>query len=214
MKDYKEKYEQLAQFIKDIYPFMPDYCKEKVEGMIPELKESEGDRIRKNCIHFLELQKTHHAATFEIDECIAWLEKQCEQKPIISDDAIREGVAHFGITQYQITNWLKKYINVVNQTSVKWSEDDERILDSIIEEVMPCGECPDYPTDEEREYFYEGNRKVEWLKSLKERYTWKPSDEQMEALKDAVRLYKSTHFDSQHYKIETLYEGLKKLKGE
>lgn len=49
------------------------------------------------------------------------------------------------------------------------SEEDEKMFDSIIEDVMPCGECPDYPTDEEREYFYEGDRKVKWLKSLKER---------------------------------------------
>lgn len=55
------------------------------------------------------------------------------------------------------------------EKKLTWSEEDERILVSIMEDVMPCGECPDYPTDEEREYFYEGNRKVDWLKSLKER---------------------------------------------
>lgn len=46
------------------------------EEIFPELKESQDEKIRKNCIHFLELQKQHHAATFEIEECIAWLEKQ------------------------------------------------------------------------------------------------------------------------------------------
>ena len=44
--------------------------------IFPELKEDDTDRIKKNCIHFLELQKQHHAATFEIEECIDWLEKQ------------------------------------------------------------------------------------------------------------------------------------------
>ena len=44
--------------------------------IFPELKEDDTERIRKNCIHFLELQKQHHAATFEIEECIDWLEKQ------------------------------------------------------------------------------------------------------------------------------------------
>ena len=44
--------------------------------IFPELKEDDTERIRKNCIHFLELQKQHHAATFEIEECINWLEKQ------------------------------------------------------------------------------------------------------------------------------------------
>ena len=46
------------------------------EDIFPELKDSDDERIRKNCIHFLELQKQHHAATFEIEECIDWLEKQ------------------------------------------------------------------------------------------------------------------------------------------
>ena len=47
-----------------------------IEEIFPELKEEDTERIRKNCIHFLELQKQHHAATFEIEECIDWLEKQ------------------------------------------------------------------------------------------------------------------------------------------
>jgi hypothetical protein len=55
------------------------------------------------------------------------------------------------------------------QKPTDWSEEDERMLDSIIEDVMPYGEIDDYPTDEEREYFQEGDRKVDWLKSLKER---------------------------------------------
>lgn len=47
----------------------------------------EDERIRKNCIHFLELQKEHHAATFEIEECIAWLEKQNKETPKVITDS-------------------------------------------------------------------------------------------------------------------------------
>ena len=57
------------------------------EEIFHELKEDDTERIRKNCIHFLELQKQHHAATFEIEECIAWLEKQCETSPILSNSS-------------------------------------------------------------------------------------------------------------------------------
>ena len=49
------------------------------EEIFTELKENDTERIRKNCIHFLELQKQHHAATFEIKECIDWLEKQSKK---------------------------------------------------------------------------------------------------------------------------------------
>lgn len=48
-----------------------------------------------------------------------WLERQCVQKPIISNNALREGIAHFGITQYQIDNWLKKYVDVEKQSDHK-----------------------------------------------------------------------------------------------
>lgn len=47
-----------------------------------ETKESEDERIRKNCIHFLELQKSHHASTVEIEECIAWLEKPGQKETV------------------------------------------------------------------------------------------------------------------------------------
>ena len=57
----------------------PIYCNIITEEIFPELKEDDTERVRKNCIHFLELQKQHHAATFEIEECIDWLEKQGEQ---------------------------------------------------------------------------------------------------------------------------------------
>ena len=46
------------------------------EEIFPELKEDDAERIRKNCIHFLwTFKKQHHAATFEIEECIDWLKK-------------------------------------------------------------------------------------------------------------------------------------------
>ena len=65
------------------------YAKEDIPGIFPELVENEDkdEKMRKNCIHFLELQKSHHAATFEIEECIDWLEnqKEPEDKGEISD---------------------------------------------------------------------------------------------------------------------------------
>ena len=41
------------------------------------------------------------------------------QKPAISNNALREGISHFGITQYQIDNWLKKYVNIEKQSEHK-----------------------------------------------------------------------------------------------
>jgi hypothetical protein len=62
-----------------------------------------------------------HEQSFKwgFQEGVDWLEQQGEQKPIISNNALREGIAHFGITQYQIDNWLKKYIDVEKQGKQK-----------------------------------------------------------------------------------------------
>jgi hypothetical protein len=50
-----------------------------------------------------------------------------------------------------------------------------------------------------------------WLKSLKERYTWKPSDVQMDAVKDALDyLGENTKIVRKH--LMSLYGQLKKLK--
>ena len=56
-----------------------DFCKKQGKSKWSE----EDEKVRKNCIHFLELQKSHHASTIEIDECIAWLEKQGEHESAI-----------------------------------------------------------------------------------------------------------------------------------
>lgn len=61
--------------------------------------------------------------------------------------------------------------------SVEWSEKDEGMLNSIIDDVTPLGECPDYPNEEERKYYYEGQNKVNWLKSLKDRCMPQPKQE-------------------------------------
>ena len=70
-----QRYDEALKVAKGLYAKgAPDSL--HLERMFPVLKESEDEKMRKKCIHFLELQKQHHAATFEIEECIAWLEKQ------------------------------------------------------------------------------------------------------------------------------------------
>ena len=74
--DYEKKYKNLLERAIKRRDENCDGCKICLESLFDELRESEDEMIRKNCIHFLELQKSHHASTVEIDECIAWLEKQ------------------------------------------------------------------------------------------------------------------------------------------
>jgi len=76
----EEKAKAYDEAINRASGFKSQEIRDIVEHIFPELRENEDEKIRKNCIHFLKLQKQHHAATFEIEECISWLEKQGEHQ--------------------------------------------------------------------------------------------------------------------------------------
>ena len=68
------------------------------------------------------------------------------------------------------TDWLRdiKY-RYFPQQKKEWSEEDERMLDTVIEDIIKlAGPYVCYHKD------------VEWLKSLRLQNTWKPSDEHYE----------------------------------
>ena len=76
-----------------------------------------------------------------------------------------------------------------------WSEEDENQLAAAINIVANSGHtCTS-----------------DWLKSIKDRYTWKPNNAQMDAIKDAIDyLGRDTKIVRKH--LMSLYEQLKKLK--
>lgn len=87
-----------------------------------------------------------------------------------------------------------------------WSEEDEEIYRKCIcaMRASACG----FP---EEEKFVE--QVDNWLKSIKDRYTWKPNNAQMDAIKDAIDyLGRDTKIVRKH--LMSLYEQLKKLKVE
>lgn len=59
-------------------------------------------------------------------------------------------------------------------------------------------------------------KEIDWLKSLEDRYPWKPSDEQMEALEHFIRSIGESGFaspyDSNTKLVYSLFNDLKKLK--
>lgn len=88
------------------------------------------------------------------------------------------------------------------QKPAEWSEEDENMA-YFINQFLEYHEASD-PTAKSCKDWFKNK-----LKSL--RPSWKPSEEQMEALESAVKLYKDTHFEIHHEKIVSLYEQLKKL---
>ena len=71
-----EKQGDKDKLIQELGEYKVKYTQEVLEKYINSMSNKDDERLRKNCIHFLELQKQHHAATFEIEECIDWLENQ------------------------------------------------------------------------------------------------------------------------------------------
>lgn len=138
------------------------------------------------------------------DEGIKYAQRlQKEQKPAEwSEDSVKFKEGFKAGRESGLRDGQKYVLNNLDSYGlckpVEWSEEDKRFVRDAIAAV---------------EAFYsEGcgqEELVNWLKSLHP--SWKPSEEQMEALKDAVRLFKETHFEKYHYKIESLYEQLKKL---
>ena len=84
-------------------------CQEVIKVLIPELGESEDERIRQSIVGTIK-QCTDILDPKNQKRMLAWLEKQKEQKPAEwSEDIIRKGIKEVGLTQYQI-KWLKNNV--------------------------------------------------------------------------------------------------------
>lgn len=96
--------------------------------------------------------------------------------------------------------WLEKQ----NGQKLIWSEEDEEILQGIWDEILAN-------KHEAKEYDWKTYDKfLNWLGTLKYRYTWKPTEEQMKTLKEAC----DEHWEPDGlHPLYTLYQDLKKLRG-
>lgn len=173
---------------------------EFIEDIFPELKmdkESEDERIRKEIIDYID------KAT-GCKRWVAWLEKQGEQKSFDYENAnipqkdstwseedkhwmqkVIDFMNHPDLIKATPTlakdtiNWLKSLkVRVHPQSKQEWSKEDESNFQMIVDVII---ENKHHSTDYEHMIYY---KLLSWLKSLKDRYTWKPSDEQMKVCKE------------------------------
>ena len=165
----------------------------------PELKESddEDERIRKMLIKFFGKGAEYNSSTNGIfdKDILTWLEKQgTSYTKRDVDDAYVEGMA-----------FAK---NELEKQKSSWSEDDEKMKDLIISVLE---------VNHSKGIFKVGLRAirteeiVSWLKFLKQRYTWKPSKEQMDAMQMAVSYFGYSWISKEQELLESLYNDLKKL---
>lgn len=218
-KAYDEALERAKEFVsKDNV--------EAAEYIFPELAESNDGKIRKSIIAIIN-NYVDNSNTFK-SKMLAWLEKQgekIEQKPTWSEEdemfvhglirglsAKRDIHGHTtfssdGIDITETINWLKSLKSrILPQSKQEWSKLDEIRLDEAIQMVESNGRW--VRSDD-------GVKLVaDWLKSLKNRYIWRPSDKQIDALHDAAVYVDKSMFPHPKGILMKLYEQLKKLRDE
>lgn len=108
------------------------------------------------------------------DICKGWIGKECEWEEYIKDNA-----------DVLLKIAAKKFNSVQDvPLSPAWSEEDEYNFNIIYHLLDLKKEM--YKKQENQEEFNRYNVLCKWLKSLKDRYTWKPSEGQMEAMENLI----------------------------
>lgn len=204
-KAYDEAYKVAENIHK--YSSAPAEIK-RMEEIFPELKGSEDERIRKELVNFFsDKDESDYEGLHPRTEIIAWLEKQGEQKPAKITDwnshdssmqlTLMRDIEQVSFISKEAKDERIKWLNSLDDRFVleqkpTWSEEDELMLLSIIQSLKLTNGA--------------AQTKIDWLKSLKERYTWKPSDMELEVLRLAA--------EKDGTCLMGLYEQLKKLKEE
>ena len=223
--------EEAIQIIRETYH--TDEEMKALESLIPELRESEDERIRKAIVATIEQCPEDFLNPKNRDKMLAYLERQKEQpisaeevlaraglKPykdgnqwcILAGDNIQEGICGFGDTiEDALYEFLKEVLDLQKeQKPAGWSEEDEKkihFLSRLIEFQVKDGEyC-----------FGEGacaiskQEAIEMLQSLRPQPSWKPSEELLDAIYIVANLPELEFYGGIKYKIRELYKQLKKL---
>lgn len=172
--------------------------KSMLNNLFPELAESEEERIRIWIKNELESKYVVDNIVNNVmaDKALAWLEKQGEKEA--------KG------NEREIPNYA-------------WSGEDEDNM-MMIEDRL--SDYLDYIREDTSLTKHQKNSMKEevigydnWFKSLRERYTWKPSDEQMEMLENVRKILHTnkeiySKANNLMYNFEELIRTLKKLREE
>lgn len=227
--NYEKAYQEALERARKIHNDTDfDYEKGMMEEIFPELKESEDERIRKALIRF-------HKSTIDVDgikgeDIIAWLEKQGTKELDPRYENLEELLAADDIYQMSMNDAMvneakEKAAKALSELSIgkllgfekqgeqkpiEWSKEDERIYCSILADIRTK---QNVSTSTLESYY---NEQISWLKSLKQRHTWKPSEEQIKAIRLA-RSFVTDDFSetkSLSEKLIELEEQLNKLRDE
>lgn len=140
-KEYRESFSRAKKILGNCDEPIDTNVKEAIEAIFPALKSRTDDQkweILKSMVHSNIPDNIYDYYKLDREDFESWLVakgkeisvlreqieslytlidplRESKHKPVVSEEVIREGIAHFGITQHQIDNWLKKHFNVVGQ---------------------------------------------------------------------------------------------------
>ena len=185
--DYKEKYEKAYKLLEQMHDG-GIVSNIDIENAFPELKE-------KSVINMLKIAVTNTAwLDCDKNQCLSWLEKQGKRNS--ADSYCQENCKGFQETGKCFADGECKAKRDAEQNSA-WSEEDEKIMKQI-DSLLYC-QCTIHSSMYEKLH--------NWLKSLKPQPHWKPTEQQMNALKQTSENY----YVMYNTILKSLYNDLKKL---
>ena len=205
--DYEKKYKHLLNAIKVLRDNNPS-DQNFVNDNVPELKESENDDIKLTIIQFIEYAYSYGCPDIlskdKAKTWIAWLEKQGEQSTDEMIEALR--------TEYE-KGRADAITEMQGEQNPAWNEEDKKKLNRIYTLLADAADEHAFSTTCRLIGDKECVELQDFIKSLTTQSQWKPSEEQMQALAEALSLAKNCGEESA-FDLRTLHEQLKKLKGE
>ena len=122
--DYEQEYKEIVGKLKMAYLYAQTGSTETkavLEDILPELKESKDERIRKTLIDYFE----HHTVAIKIfygirvDDILAWLEKQGEKKPFWSEKFIADVFEKVGLAKIVREQGNNELTNAVQMAMIE-----------------------------------------------------------------------------------------------
>lgn len=189
-KAYDEAIER-AKGVIEQNPLM-EYLKKGIEYIFAELKENDSERIKKCISDIVKEHDWSHIFGVTKDDCLSWLKKQDEKKPCSEEDEEALEVAIIALEDmYSEDSPLDCYAGhympfdraakqlkaikdrVVPQPNQEWSEEDEKIYQSIMDDTVQENQLDD--------------KQTEWLRNIKYRKLPQPKQEWNEEDESQIR---------------------------
>lgn len=215
--------EEAINLIKQVLPCLniDEKIREGFETLIPELKENEDEKIRKNLIELLLDTPAQDIIShnLELSKVLAYLEKQKEQKPIfkkgdkvIWDDEefniLDVNETEYNVGGYRVPFSRQNELHPIWQKPAEWGEEDTEMYINVASSLRgyACG----LENEEHKKHI---KKEIDWFenrfKSL--RPSWKPSEEQMNALSGAIKCELSAGLHTRAGILQSLLDDLEKL---